>query len=46
MLQSELVKDGNIDPDIMAQICSVFEGGKLSYFFETAPLTPTSMRSG
>jgi hypothetical protein len=28
MLQSELAKDGNIDPAIMAQLCTVFEGGK------------------
>ncbi|KAF2130996.1 SPO22-domain-containing protein [Dothidotthia symphoricarpi CBS 119687] len=26
LLQSELVKDGNIDSDIMGQLCTVFEG--------------------
>lgn len=27
MLQSELVKDGNIDTVILDQLCAVFEGG-------------------
>ncbi|KAF1852174.1 SPO22-domain-containing protein [Cucurbitaria berberidis CBS 394.84] len=26
LLQSELVKDGNINPDIMSQLCTVFDG--------------------
>jgi hypothetical protein len=29
LLQSELVKDGVIEPDIMEELCKVFEGGEL-----------------
>ncbi|RMZ74395.1 transcription factor [Pyrenophora seminiperda CCB06] len=42
MLQSELIKDGDIDKDILGQLCNIFEGAcKQSKASRIRPSTPT-----